>query len=64
MSQRRKLQLIVAVSTVASFIAAAGAMYFATWRFEMATNEAQVERYRQLSNAMSTRLRGRSTSRT
>src|SRR5919197_3264072 len=44
MSPRRKLQIIVAVSTVMSFIAAAGAMYFATARYERATNDAQVER--------------------
>src|SRR3954465_15992385 len=47
MSQRRELQLIVAASTVASFVAAAGAMYFATWRFELGTNEGQVDRYSQ-----------------
>src|SRR5262249_47060668 len=44
MSPRRQLHLIVAVSTVMSFIAAAGAMYFATARYERATRDAQVER--------------------
>jgi diguanylate cyclase (GGDEF)-like protein len=44
MSPRRLLQVIVAASTVVSFIAAAGAMYVATARYELATRTAQVER--------------------
>src|SRR5712672_1258913 len=44
MTPRRKLEIIVAASTVMSFIAAAGAMYFATARYELATRTAQIDR--------------------
>src|SRR3954468_3043464 len=44
MPQRRKLQLIVAASTLTSFIAAVGAVYFATARYESATRDAQAAR--------------------
>src|ERR1700750_1773372 len=44
MSQRRKLQLIVAASTLPSSIAAVGAVYFATARYESATRDAQAAR--------------------
>ena len=44
MSPRRLLQIIVAASTVVSFLAAAGALYVATARYELATRAAHVER--------------------
>jgi len=44
MSPRRQLQIIVAVATAMSFIAAAGAMYVATARYERASRAAQMER--------------------
>ena len=44
MSPRRQLEAIVAISTIVSFIAAAGAMYVATARYEVATQAAQVAR--------------------
>jgi diguanylate cyclase (GGDEF)-like protein len=48
MTPRRKLEIIVATSTIMSFIAAAGAMYLATERYEVATRGEQVERNRTL----------------
>ncbi|HEX4554334.1 MAG TPA: EAL domain-containing protein [Xanthobacteraceae bacterium] len=48
MTPRRKLEIIVAVSTIMSFAAAAGAMYLATERYEAATRGEQVERDRTL----------------
>jgi len=44
MTPRRQLEIIVAVSMVTGFIAAAGAMYVATARYELATRAVQVER--------------------
>src|SRR6266851_3058176 len=44
MSPRRQLQIIVALSMAVSFIAAAGAMYFATERYDLAVRAVQVER--------------------
>jgi len=48
MTPRRKLEIIVAASTVMSFIAAAGAMYLATERYELASRAEQIERDRTL----------------
>ena len=44
MSPRRLLQIIVAGSMAVSFIAAAGAMYVATERYDLAVRAAQIER--------------------
>jgi len=48
MTPRRKLEIIVAASSVMRFIAAAGAMYLATERYELASHAEQIERVRTL----------------